>query len=43
MMVLVTSACCEGFDESARMHDLASAFASRIYKVFKLKKTPNNF
>ena len=36
-------ACGEGFDETACMHDLARAFASRIYKECKLKKTPNNF
>ena len=43
MMVLITSACGEGFDEPACTHDLARAFASRINKVCKLKKTPNNF
>ena len=43
MMVLVTSASGEGSDEPACMHDLARAFASRINKVCKLKKTPNNF
>ena len=43
MMVLITSACGEGSDEPACTHDLAKAFASRINKVCKLKKTPNNF
>ena len=43
MMVLVTSACGKGSDESVCMYDLARAFASRINKVCKLKKTPNNF
>ena len=43
MMVLITSACGEGSDEPACTHDLARAFASRINKVFKLKKTQNNF
>ena len=43
MMVLITSACGEGSDEPACIHDLARAFASRIYKVCRLKKTPNNF
>ena len=43
MMVLVTSVCGEGSDELAYMHDLARAFASRINKVCKLKKTLNNF
>ena len=42
MMVLITLACGEGFDEPACMHDLARAFASRINKECKLK-TPNNF
>ena len=42
-MVLVKSACDEGANEPACMHDLARAFASRINKVCKLKKTPNNF
>ena len=32
MMVLVTSVCGEDSDETACMHDLARAFASRIYK-----------
>ena len=41
MMVLITSACGEGSDEP--VHDLAKAFASRINKVCKLKKTLNNF
>ena len=36
MMVLITSACGEGSDEPACMHDLARAFASRINKVYKL-------
>ena len=40
MMVLITSACGEGSDESACTHDLARAFASRINKVCNLK---NNF
>ena len=43
MMVLITSALGEGSDEPACMHDLARAFASRINKVCKLKKTLNNF
>ena len=43
MMVLITSACGEGSDKPACTHDLARAFASRINKVCKLKKTPNNF
>ena len=43
MMVLVTSACGEGSDETACMYDLARAFVSRINKVCKLKKTLNNF
>ena len=43
MMVLITSPCGEGSDEPACMHDLARAFASRINKVCKLKKTPNIF
>ena len=43
MMVLITSACGEGSDEPACTHDLARAFASRVNKVCKLKKTPNNF
>ena len=38
-MVLVTSACGEGSNETACMYDLARDFASRIYKVCKLKKT----
>ena len=42
MMVLITSACGKGSDEPACKHDLARAFASRINKVCKLKKTPNN-
>ena len=41
MMVLITSAFGEGSDEPACTHDLARAFASRINKVCKLKKTPN--
>ena len=43
MMVLITSACGEGSHEPACTHDLARDFASRINKVCKLKKTPNNF
>ena len=43
MMVLIISACGEGSDEPACTHDLARAFASRINKDCKLKKTPNNF
>ena len=43
MMVLITSACGESSDEPACTHDLVRAFASCIYKVCKLKKTPNNF
>ena len=43
MMVLITSVRVEGSDEPACTHDLAMAFASRINKVCKLKKTPNNF
>ena len=43
MMILVTSTCGEGSHEPACIHDLARAFASRINKVCKLKKTPNNF
>ena len=42
MMALITSACGEGSDEPACTHDLGRAFASRIDKVCKLKKTPNN-
>ena len=42
-MVLITTAWGEGSDEPACMHDLARAFASRINKVCKMKKTPNNF
>ena len=42
-MVLVTSACGEGSDEPACMHYLTRAFASRIKKVCKLKKTLNIF
>ena len=42
-MVLITSASGKGSDESACTHDLARAFASRINKVCKLKKAPNNF
>ena len=42
-MVLITSGCGEGSDEPACTHDLARAFASRINKVCKLKKTLNNF
>ena len=33
MMVLVTSACGEGSEEPACMHDLTRAFISRINKV----------
>ena len=43
MVVLITWACCEGSDEPACTHDLARAFASRINKVCKLNRTPNNF
>ena len=43
MMVLITSACGKASDEPACMRDLARGFASRINKVCKLKKTPNNF
>ena len=43
MMVLITLACGEGSDEHACTHALVRAFASRINKVCKLKKTPNNF
>ena len=43
MMVRFTSGCDEGSDEPACTHDLARVFASRIKKVCKLKKTPNNF
>ena len=42
MMVRITSACDEGSNEPACTHDLARVFASRINKVCKLKKTPNN-
>ena len=42
-MVLITSACGGGSDKPACTHDLARAFASHIYKVCKLKKTPNIF
>ena len=42
MMFFITSACGEGSDEPACTHVLARAFASRINKVCKLKKTPNN-
>ena len=41
-MALITSACGDGSDEPACTHDLVRAFASRINKVSKLKKTPNN-
>ena len=43
MMVLVSSACGEGSDDPACMHDLAMAFVSGINKVCRLKMTPNNF
>ena len=43
MMVLVASACGEGSDEPACMHDLARDFASHINNVCKLKKIPNIF
>ena len=43
MMVLVTSACGEGSNEPACMHDLARALTSRLNKVCKLKKTLKNF
>ena len=43
MMVLITPACAVCSYEHACTHDLARAFASRILKVCKLKKTPNNF
>ena len=43
MLVLITSACGRGSDEPACTHNLARVFASRISKVCKLKKTPNNF
>ena len=43
MMFLITSACGKGSDKPACTHDLARVFASRINKVCKLKKTPNNF
>ena len=43
MIVLITLACGEGSDKPACTHDLARAFASRINKVCKLKKTPSNF
>ena len=43
MMVLIASACGKGSDEPACTHDPARAFTSRINKVCKLKKTPNNF
>ena len=43
IMILITSACGEGSDEPKCTHDLARAFASRINKVCKLKKTSNNF
>ena len=42
-MVLITSAWCEGSDEPACTNDLVRALASRINKICKLKKTPNNF
>ena len=42
MMDLITLACGEGSDEPACTHDLVRALASRINKVCKLKKTPNN-
>ena len=41
-MVLITSACGEGSDEPACTHDPTRAFASRINKVCKLKKTPTS-
>ena len=40
MLVLLTSACGEGSYEPVLYHGLARAFASRIYKVGMLKKTP---
>ena len=43
MMVLITSENGEGSDEPACTHDLARAFASRINRVCKLKKTWNIF
>ena len=43
MMVLITLACGEGSDEPEWTHELARVFASRINKVCKMKKTPNNF
>ena len=41
-MMVITPACDEGSDEPTCTHDLARAFATRINKVCKLKKTPNN-
>ena len=43
MMVLITSASGKGSDEPACTHDLARGFASCINKVYKLKKSLNNF
>ena len=42
MMVLITLACGTGSNDPACTHHLTRAFASRINKVCKLKKTPNN-
>ena len=42
MMVRIASAGGQGSDEPACTHDLARAFASRINKECKLKKTQNN-
>ena len=40
MMVLITLACGEGSDTPVCTNELARAFASRINKVCKMKKTP---
>ena len=42
MLALITLVCGEVSDQPACMHGLARAFVSRINKVCKLKKTPNN-
>ena len=42
LSTLDDGSCGKGSDGPACMHDLARAFTSRINKVCKLKKTPNN-
>ena len=43
IVFLNTWACGKESDEPACTHDLDRAFASRINKVCKLKKTQNNY